>query len=140
MALNCTVPFIIIPSSSRCDLSNRERNLKHQIIIIFAHGMTYLCYQQLATSFSPKPDDMFHALKNVNLAKNRILDLVPLSVKRVLLPVQPGVDGSDYINATYLQVLVFTGPLTLSTLGKIPPDVSSGDNLHEMSTLVFWGK
>ena len=48
---------------------------------------------------------MFHALKNVNLAKNRTLELVPLSVKRVLLPVQPGVDGSDYINASYLQVI-----------------------------------
>ncbi|KAL4226612.1 Protein tyrosine phosphatase [Mactra antiquata] len=57
----------------------------------------------LVTNFSPKPDDMFHALKNVNLCKNRVLDMVPLSVKRVVLPMKPGVDGSDYINATYLQ-------------------------------------
>ena len=51
---------------------------------------------------------MFHALKNVNLAKNRSLDLVPLSVKRVLLPMKPGVEGSDYINATYLHVSILS--------------------------------
>ncbi|XP_052779074.1 tyrosine-protein phosphatase 99A-like isoform X2 [Mya arenaria] len=57
----------------------------------------------LVTSFSPQPDDMFHALKPVNLCKNRDLKYVPLSVKRVALPMVPGEEGSDYINATYLQ-------------------------------------
>ncbi|XP_060555238.1 tyrosine-protein phosphatase 99A-like isoform X5 [Ruditapes philippinarum] len=66
--------------------------------------MTSLDIQyNLVTNFSPKPDDMFHALKSVNLCKNRKLDMVPLSVKRVILPMKPGVEGSDYINATYLQ-------------------------------------
>jgi receptor-type tyrosine-protein phosphatase gamma len=64
----------------------------------------YFTIFQLVTNFSPKPDDMFHALKSVNLCKNRKLDMVPLSVKRVILPMKPGVEGSDYINATYLQV------------------------------------
>ena len=73
-------------------------------------------FPQLATSFSPKPDDMFHALKPVNLSKNRTLDLVPVSVKRVLLPVQPGVEGSDYINATYLQVTKFCQAFPLKRL------------------------
>ena len=62
---------------------------------------------QLVTSFSPQPDDMFHALKPVNLSKNRSLEYVPLSVKRVILPMIPGEDGSDYINATYLHVCTY---------------------------------
>lgn len=66
--------------------------------------ITFVGMFQLVTNFSPKPDDMFHALKNVNLCKNRKLDMVPLSVKRVILPMKPGMEGSDYINATYLQV------------------------------------
>lgn len=82
------------------DIGRTIENLTHQI----DGEPTPLDVQYtLATSFSPKADDMFHALKSVNLAKNRDLDLIPLSVKRVLLPMQPGVDGSDYINATYLQ-------------------------------------
>ncbi|XP_052213906.1 tyrosine-protein phosphatase 99A-like isoform X2 [Dreissena polymorpha] len=55
------------------------------------------------TSFAPQDDDRFHGLKSVNLAKNRNMQFLPLSVKRVCLPMIPGEEGSDYINATYLQ-------------------------------------
>ncbi|XP_053378401.1 tyrosine-protein phosphatase 99A-like isoform X2 [Mercenaria mercenaria] len=82
------------------DISKYLTQVTHQV-----NGeMTSLDIQyNLVTNFSPKPDDMFHALKSVNLCKNRQLDMVPLSVKRVVLPMKPGVEGSDYINATYLQ-------------------------------------
>ncbi|WAR26899.1 PTPRG-like protein, partial [Mya arenaria] len=39
----------------------------------------------LVTSFSPQPDDMFHALKPVNLCKNRDLKYVPLSDDYILM-------------------------------------------------------
>ncbi|XP_069101709.1 tyrosine-protein phosphatase 99A-like isoform X3 [Argopecten irradians] len=58
---------------------------------------------QLVTAYKPKDSDKFPANKNINQNKNRNNDLVPLTVKRVPLPAKPGVDGSDYINATYLQ-------------------------------------
>lgn len=56
------------------------------------------------TALKPKDSDKFPATKNINQNKNRSNDLLPLTVKRVCLPAKPGVDGSDYINATYLQV------------------------------------
>ncbi|XP_021367515.1 tyrosine-protein phosphatase 99A-like isoform X2 [Mizuhopecten yessoensis] len=58
---------------------------------------------KLVTTYKPKDSDKFPADKNINQNKNRSNDLVPLTVKRVPLPAKPGVDGSDYINATYLQ-------------------------------------
>ncbi|XP_033746096.1 LOW QUALITY PROTEIN: tyrosine-protein phosphatase 99A-like [Pecten maximus] len=58
---------------------------------------------KLVTAYKPKDTDKFPANKNINQNKNRNNDLVPLTVKRVPLPAKPGVDGSDYINATYLQ-------------------------------------
>lgn len=59
---------------------------------------------KLVTAFMPKFDDLIHATKTFNKSKNRDPNLLPVSVKRVVLPAKPGVDGSDYINATYLQV------------------------------------
>ena len=37
-----------------------------------------------------------------NLAKNRNQNIIPLNMSRVILSKKPGVDGSEYINATYL--------------------------------------
>ena len=59
---------------------------------------------QLITEYAPKERDMTAALKVINLEKNRVGGVVPVDLKRVLLPVRPGVEGSDYINASYLQV------------------------------------
>lgn len=58
---------------------------------------------KIVTALKPKDSDKFPATKNINQNKNRSNDLLPLTVKRVCLPAKPGVDGSDYINATYLQ-------------------------------------
>lgn len=59
---------------------------------------------QLITEYIPNELDLSAALKPINLEKNRAGGIIPVNLKRVLLPARPGVEGSDYINATYLQV------------------------------------
>ncbi|BFZ08813.1 hypothetical protein BsWGS_11851 [Bradybaena similaris] len=58
---------------------------------------------QLITEYIPSEMDLSATLKPVNLEKNRPGGIIPVNLKRVLLPARPGIDGSDYINATYLQ-------------------------------------
>ncbi|RUS74585.1 hypothetical protein EGW08_017666 [Elysia chlorotica] len=58
---------------------------------------------QLVTEYTPNEMDLSAALKPVNQEKNRVGSILPVNMKRVLLPARPGVDGSDYINATFLQ-------------------------------------
>ncbi|KAK3768343.1 hypothetical protein RRG08_031133 [Elysia crispata] len=58
---------------------------------------------QLLTEYTPNEMDLSAALKPVNQEKNRVGSILPVNMKRVLLPARPGVDGSDYINATFLQ-------------------------------------
>ena len=55
-------------------------------------------------AYVPKEIDKFPALEEYNVPKNRREDLIPMTTKRVLLPTKPGIQGSDYINATFLQV------------------------------------
>lgn len=45
---------------------------------------------------------MTSAIKPVNTSKNRS-PIIPLEGSRVHLTPKPGVDGSDYINATWFQ-------------------------------------
>lgn len=59
---------------------------------------------QLITEYTPNEMDQSATLKQVNQEKNRPGSIIPVNMKRVLLPARPGIDGSDYINATYLQV------------------------------------
>lgn len=59
------------------------------------------CSPQLITSYQPKEINLTSALKAVNAIKNRS-SLVPLEGSRVHLTPKPGVEGSDYINATWL--------------------------------------
>ncbi|XP_012938236.1 tyrosine-protein phosphatase 99A [Aplysia californica] len=58
---------------------------------------------QLVTEYTPSEQDMAAALKPFNQEKNRLGSILPVNLKRVLLPARPGVEGSNYINATYLQ-------------------------------------
>lgn len=58
---------------------------------------------QLVTSFRPKDFNLVSANKLCNQMKNRTLDLLPVESARVHLTPKPGVDGSDYINATWFQ-------------------------------------
>ncbi|CAL1526213.1 unnamed protein product [Lymnaea stagnalis] len=57
----------------------------------------------LITKYTPNELDLTAALKPINLEKNRVNSIHPVNLKRVLLPARPGVEGSDYINASYLQ-------------------------------------
>ena len=56
------------------------------------------------TSHVATEDELAQANKPVNKPKNRNAEFLPVSSKRVVLPARPGIEGSDYINATYLQV------------------------------------
>ncbi|XP_076468835.1 putative receptor-type tyrosine-protein phosphatase mosPTP-1 [Babylonia areolata] len=57
---------------------------------------------KMVTVDTPREVDMSCALRPVNVEKNRSGALLPVNLKRVLLPARPGVEGSEYINATYL--------------------------------------
>ncbi|XP_046407157.1 tyrosine-protein phosphatase 99A [Ischnura elegans] len=53
--------------------------------------------------FAPKDFHIMSARKPCNIIKNRSADIIPVEAARVHLTPKPGVDGSDYINATWLQ-------------------------------------
>ncbi|XP_064605042.1 LOW QUALITY PROTEIN: tyrosine-protein phosphatase 99A-like [Liolophura sinensis] len=58
---------------------------------------------KLVTAFKAKEFDYSVALEPFNHDKNRNKDFLPVNLKRVPLPIKAGVEGSDYINASYLQ-------------------------------------
>uniref|UniRef100_A0A6P7GZM8 Tyrosine-protein phosphatase 99A-like isoform X1 n=1 Tax=Diabrotica virgifera virgifera TaxID=50390 RepID=A0A6P7GZM8_DIAVI len=58
---------------------------------------------KLVTSFVPKDFHLVSANKPVNQPKNRCAIIVPVESSRVHLTPKPGEDGSDYINASWLQ-------------------------------------
>ena len=64
----------------------------------------HFSHTKLITEYHPSEMDFTAALKPINQEKNRTGGILPVNLKRVLLPARPGVEGSDYINATYLQV------------------------------------
>ena len=57
----------------------------------------------LATDFIVQEFHTTSAMKSCNVAKNRNASIVPVENARVYLTPKPGVDGSDYINASWLQ-------------------------------------
>lgn len=57
------------------------------------------------TAFEPKDFQVASARKVFNEGKNRDPSLVPVEAYRVLVTTKPGIEGSDYVNATFLQVL-----------------------------------
>ncbi|CAN7946182.1 unnamed protein product, partial [Ixodes hexagonus] len=58
---------------------------------------------KLVTMFKAKDFNVVSAVKPCNKAKNRSLNLIPIESHRVHITPKPGMDGSDYINATFLQ-------------------------------------
>ncbi|XP_043500700.1 tyrosine-protein phosphatase 99A isoform X2 [Polistes fuscatus] len=56
---------------------------------------------KLVTSWKPKDFNLVSATKSFNIHKNRNMEIVPIENARVHLTPKPGVDGSDYINATW---------------------------------------
>lgn len=58
---------------------------------------------QLVTSFQCKDFNLVSANKVINQPKNRSTEMLPVESSRVHLTPKPGEDGSDYINATWIQ-------------------------------------
>ena len=56
---------------------------------------------QLATAYKPPEFFRTTAKAKYNVGKNRNPDLVPVDLYRIILAPKPGVDGSDYINASW---------------------------------------
>ncbi|XP_015601110.1 tyrosine-protein phosphatase 99A isoform X3 [Cephus cinctus] len=56
---------------------------------------------KLVTSWKPKDFHLVSSTKPCNVAKNRNIEIVPIENARVHLTPKPGIDGSDYINATW---------------------------------------
>lgn len=57
---------------------------------------------KLVTSWKPKEFNLVSAIKPCNLHKNRNQDVISIETARVHLTPKPGIDGSDYINATWI--------------------------------------
>ena len=77
--------------------------------MLFSLTLCSFVHTQLVTAYVPSDDDLSCALKPVNSEKNRSTDFLPVNLKRVILPARPGIEGSEYINATYLQVSTCVG-------------------------------
>ncbi|XP_048512163.1 tyrosine-protein phosphatase 99A-like isoform X2 [Athalia rosae] len=56
---------------------------------------------KLVTSWKPKDFNLVSATKPCNTLKNRNMEALPIENARVHLTPKPGIDGSDYINATW---------------------------------------
>ncbi|GFO43956.1 receptor-type tyrosine-protein phosphatase delta-like [Plakobranchus ocellatus] len=84
-------------------LKKLEQPLESLILTSFTQSSMLERQYQLVTEYTPNEMDLSAALKPVNQEKNRVGSILPVNMKRVMLPARPGVDGSDYINATFLQ-------------------------------------
>lgn len=89
---------------------------------MFCH-LTKRLLLQLVTHFQPRDFNVVSAVKPANREKNRSTDHLPMENGRVHLTPKPGVDGSDYINATWLmghqrlrEFIITQHPLPSSTL------------------------
>ncbi|XP_063439230.1 tyrosine-protein phosphatase 99A-like isoform X4 [Mytilus trossulus] len=69
---------------------------------------------ELLVAYCPKEIDKYPALEEYNVPKNRREELVPMTTKRVQIPTKPGIPGSDYINATFLQGYTKTNEFILT--------------------------
>lgn len=65
--------------------------------------MSVEVFLQQVLNFVMKEKEANASHKPINKPKNRTLDLVPVDNYRVHLTPKPGEDGSDYINASWIQ-------------------------------------
>lgn len=79
---------------------------------------------QLVTAWKPKDFNLVSATKACNVNKNRNPEIVPIETARVHLTPKAGIDGSDYINATW-----FPGNYFLSRTNDRPTKKMLNDNL-----------
>ena len=98
------------------EVRNGEINKYIQNLCKIPDDKTSLLKKQyeLVTAYNPKEIDKFPAFEEFNVPKNRLEDLIPMTTKRVPLPTKPGIQGSDYINATYLQGYTRTNEFILT--------------------------
>lgn len=84
-------------------INSGETNIKADMIMEIKDNYNLLAaHFKLITQFQAKDVHTASAMKPVNVCKNRS-SLLPLEGSRVHLTPRPGEDGSDYINATWLQ-------------------------------------
>ncbi len=57
---------------------------------------------KLATAYRPQEIQFNSALKACNQGKNQNFDYLPIESSRVVISPKPGIDGSDYINASWV--------------------------------------
>jgi receptor-type tyrosine-protein phosphatase gamma len=57
---------------------------------------------KLSTGYRPQESQFVAALKPFNQSKNQNFDFLPIESARVALAAKPGIEGSDYINASWL--------------------------------------
>jgi receptor-type tyrosine-protein phosphatase gamma len=82
-------------------IASCETNFTQDQIAARGTDDSYITEQfKLITSFVPKDIHMTSATKQVNQVKNRMI--FPLEGSRAHLTPKPGMDGTDYINATWL--------------------------------------
>ena len=62
----------------------------------------YEVQYKLVTEMRPSDYQFMSAIMEVNAVKNRESSLIPLEASRIPLAPKPGVEGSDYINASWL--------------------------------------
>lgn len=65
--------------------------------------MTLFCFQKLS-NVKANPSKFVSANLPVNKFKNRLVNILPYEATRVCLQPIRGVDGSDYINASFMDV------------------------------------
>ena len=64
--------------------------------------MTGLMEEFIRLAKTDKKDKFTEANRNINQAKNRYKNVYPYDDTRVRISQRPGVEGSDYINANYI--------------------------------------
>lgn len=85
-------------------ITSGETNIKADMIMDIKDDYNLLAtHFKLITQFQAKDVHIASAMKPVNACKNRSPTLLPLEGSRVHLTPRPGEEGSDYINATWLQ-------------------------------------
>lgn len=83
-------------------IASGETNMRLNSIAQYTNNLDLISEQfKLITSFQPKDIHITSATKQVNSVKNRGT-ILPLEGSRAHLTPKPGMDGTDYINATWL--------------------------------------
>lgn len=99
---------VLLESYKSGETELNEKNIKayiNNLNTVNQNGLKLLDRQfELIVEFKPKDYQISAANMEYNLEKNRTQKIIPVNNSRVVLSRKPGIDGSEYINATYLNV------------------------------------